>query len=181
MTMKRLLAAALIAILPVAACATGNSNGPSPKRPVVKVADQVGPVDRQMVIGTWACHELNPFPNMPRTVQIVTYQADGKAKNAAVIDTATTAGLPAKFNASFSYDWSVAGEQLVASNVQSSITAADDGAGSTLLAPIAQMMASSFVDQVEPGTSNVLELTKTTLVMSAANMEDPPMISCARS
>jgi hypothetical protein len=180
MIIKRLLAAS-IAVLPLAACATGGSDSSSPKRPVVKVVDQVGPIDRQMVIGTWTCRELNPFPNMPRTVQTVTYQADGKAENAAVVDTAATAGLPAKFNASFSYDWSVAGEQIIASNVQSSITAADDGAGSTLLAPIAQMMASSFVDQAEPGTSNVLELTKTTLVMSAANMEDPPIISCARS
>lgn len=179
--MKRLLAVSVV-VLPLAACATGGSDGSSPKRPVIKVADQVGPIDRQLVIGTWTCRELNPFPNMPSTLQTVTYQADGTAKNAAVVDAATTAsGLPAKFNASFSYDWSVAGEQIIASNVQSTITAADDGAGSTLLAPIAQMMASTFADQAQPGTSNVLELTTTSLVMSAANMEDPPIVSCRRS
>ncbi|HEX2528760.1 MAG TPA: hypothetical protein VHL31_21010 [Geminicoccus sp.] len=179
--MKRLLVA-IAAGLPLAACATGGGTSSAPTRPVVNVTDKVGAVDADRIVGNWTCRQLNPIPDMPDVANTTTYGADGKGKVVAAADTeGKPAGIPAKLKTEFAYDWSVEGERLVISNIDSSITAADDSAGSTILAPIAQLVSSTFIDQSEPSTSDVLELTDAKLVVRPVGVEDPPIISCTRS
>jgi hypothetical protein len=179
--MKRLLAG-IAAGLSLAACATDGGSGSAPIRPVVNVTDEVSTVDADQMVGTWTCRQLNPIPDMPDVASTMTYEASGKGRVVAVADTqGKTAGIPAKLKTDFTYDWSVEGERLVISNVDSTITAADDSAGSSILAPIAQLVSSTFIDESEPSTSDVLELTDTKLVTRPIGVEDPPIISCTRN
>ena len=60
----------------LAACAGGGS-GSRPVRPVVSMADEVGTVNRQLIVGTWQCRELNPYPGRPAQTTTATYHADG--------------------------------------------------------------------------------------------------------
>ncbi len=61
----------------LAGCAVGGGGGDAPRRPAVAIADEVAAVDRDLVVGTWACRELNPYPEMPPLTITTTYEADG--------------------------------------------------------------------------------------------------------
>ena len=46
-------------------------------RPVVDVQDHVGAVDRERIVGTWQCRDLNPYPDQIDQLVRETYAADG--------------------------------------------------------------------------------------------------------
>src|SRR5947208_2595006 len=85
----RPLAAVAAGTLILVGCASTGGPPPSaPARPAVAVPDQVGAVDRALLIGNWSCHELNPVPGRPTATEVqVSFNPDGTGHNSAVVDT----------------------------------------------------------------------------------------------
>ncbi len=172
------VAAGLVA----AGCAGGTGSGSAPTRSAVSVADEVGAIDRSLLVGRWACRELNPYPGRPPLTSTMELSADGTGHNSGVVDTAEQGGpLPARMAMDFTYRWTVDGERLVISDLQSDIRAADESAASGMMAGVAQWAMRAFGNQAEPATSNVLKLDRQELVLRGAEVAEAPVQSCTRA
>jgi hypothetical protein len=108
--------------------------------------------------------------------------ADGTGHNSGVVDTTEQGGpLPARMAMDFTYRWTVDGERLVISDLQSDIRAADESAASGMMAGVAQWAMRAFGNQAEPATSNVLKLDRQELVLRGAEVAEAPVQSCTRA
>src|SRR3712207_5287131 len=75
--------------LMAAGCAGGGS---APTRSAISVTDEVGAIDRSLLVGRWACRELNPYPGRPPLTSTMELSADGTGHNSGVVDTAEQGG-----------------------------------------------------------------------------------------
>ena len=165
-------------VLLLAGCVDGGSGGGSQhetaKRPPVSVPDQVTTVNRSLVLGTWTCRELNPYPQVPTQTSQITYNADGTFAS-----TGQSAPHPpfGAMTIKATGRWSVEGEHLVTSGVKTEASSQD--AFTNVMAGIGTSIANTFMAQKE-GSANVLKLTRTELVYTPIGVDDPPVISCTR-
>jgi hypothetical protein len=180
----RMVRLALVAAagLAVAGCAGGSGSSSGPMRPAVSVADEVSAIDRSLLIGRWACRELNPYPGRPPITATMELAADGGGHNSGVVDMAQQGGpMPGRMAMDFAYRWKVEGDRLVVSDMQSNIRAADENATSGMMAGIAQFAMRTFGNQAQPATSNVLKLDSQELVLRSADVAEAPVQSCSRA
>lgn len=174
--MGRLLclgAAGMAALL--AGCTAGG--GDAPRRPVVDRPDQIGTIDRELIVGTWQCRELNPYPNAPLRGTTITYRGDGSFESQGRSETQGPLGA---ILAESRGQWQVQGDRIVASNVTTTARAADGNPMTNVLAGLGASIANSIMAWQDDGTSDVLTLTGNELVMRPIGVEDPPVIACMR-
>ncbi|WGF90150.1 hypothetical protein [Marinivivus vitaminiproducens] len=165
-------------LLPLAACATSE---PTPQRSALTVPAEVASIDRSLLIGRWSCTEMNPLPDAPAFTQTMRFGTDGRAVQDAVASTGEETGTePMRLNLHSTYDWSIEGGRLIATNVETDVTAGNDEAMSSWMAGLTQMIADSFGDTNEPGAYSVRELSSSRLVMQAADVDDPAVLGCTR-
>src|SRR5688572_27253040 len=93
---------------------------PAPKRPTMSVADQVGSIDRELVLGSWNHREPNPYPEMPEHSTRMTFDADGS-----LASQGTAAMATSDMSISSQAKWTIEGDRLVISD-QTSSAASDD-------------------------------------------------------
>ena len=177
--------AGLFLALAVTGCASGGGGGeptPAMQRPMVTVTDTAATVDRAQLIGTWACRELNPVPGHAPAEQTIRYDADGKGSTSSVVDASqTNRELSGRYDLDFTYDWTVDGGKIVASNVHTKATPADSSDSSGALARLTEVVVSSFGATGRPGAAEVLQQNHDKLVLKAANVEGGPILSCTRT
>lgn len=178
----RPLAAVTMGSLLLAGCAsTGGPSPSAPQRPALAVQDQVGAVDRALLVGNWSCHELNPYPGRPATEVQVSFNPDGTGHNSAVVDPSQGGSpLGGRMAVDFTYSWQVQGERVVATGVQSSVRALDDNPAAGMLAGLSQFVINRFSNQLKPGTLDPLRLDRQELVLRNADVQDGPVLGCTR-
>lgn len=152
----------------------GSNSHETPKRPALSVPDQVTTVSKSLVVGSWTCHELNPYPQMPVQTSRITYNADGTFAS-----TGQSAPHPpfGAMTIKATGRWSVDGENLVTSDVKTEASSED--AFTNMMAGIGSSIANTFMAQ-KAGSANVQKLTRTELVYTPIGVDDPPVISCTR-
>ena len=158
----------------VAACAGGGSG---PVRPVVSMADEVGTVDRRLIVGTWQCRELNPYPGRPAQTTMATYNADGTFTSEG---RAAGQGPVGAMVVNARVNWAVQGEQMVSSNVRSEARAADGNAATNMLAGLGAAIANSMMASQREGAADLLKLSRGEMVLRPVGVEDAPVLSCTR-
>jgi hypothetical protein len=179
----RSLAAAAAGSLVLAGCATmGGGVPPSgPQRPAVAVEDQVGTVDRAMLVGAWSCREMNPYPGRPSVTSEVRFDADGTGHNSAVVDTSQGGNpLGGRMALDYTYNWQVQGDRIVASGVQSSVKALDGNPATGLMAGLSQFVINRFSSELKPGTLDPLKLDRHELIVRNADAPGGPVLDCTR-
>lgn len=160
----------------LAGCAAGGGGDP-PRRPAVAVADEVGAVDRDLVVGTWRCRELNPYPEMPALTIATTYEADGTF----VSETQAAPRPPlGAVRSKARGRWSAEGGQIATTDVTTEAGSADGDAWTDLMARATASVINTFNIDQPRATGEVLQLDRRQLVMRPLGVEDPPVISCAR-
>jgi hypothetical protein len=162
----RLASAALI----LGAC-TGTTE-PPPQRTPVSVADRVDSIDRNLLVGTWQCREMNPYPGAPAHTTTVTYRADGTFAGEG-----STGGAMSGLSLQSSAKWRIEGDQLVMSDQDSSATSENP------VLSVLGSLGSAIADQMTAGEtarSDILQLDSGHLVWRVAGIEDPPVMSCTR-
>lgn len=158
----------------LAAC-TGSSGGDTPRRPALDVADGVTGVDRDMIVGTWQCRELNPYPELPQQVTTITYKADGTFTG----EGRTQARPPfGPMTSTSSGKWRVEDGQIVTSDV--AIDAGSEDAFTNVMAGITSSIANTLGMTQAQGAGDVLELSRNRLTFRPVGIEDPPTFSCTR-
>jgi hypothetical protein len=157
----------------LAGCATGG--GEAPRRPAVSVADQVGTVDRSLLVGTWQCRDLNPYSGAPQQTVTQTFGADGTFRGDSSVSGEGPVGL---IQVSAVGKWAVQGERLVTSDVTTKASSADPTMN--LIAGLTSQYLNSQPPSLRDGSSDVLELTRSRLVTRPAGIDDPPVIACTR-
>lgn len=166
--------ASLAAVGVLAACVGGGS---APGRPAVSLADEVGAIDRDLVVGTWQCRELNPYPERPLQAITTTYEADGRfTGQGRSAEGGPVGGMIVDVWGS----WAVEGDQLVASDVRTEARAADDNPAINMLAGLGAAIANTMMATQREGASDVLRLTPNDLVMRPIGVQDAPVIACTR-
>lgn len=165
--------AGLAAVL--AGCATG---GGEARRPAVAVADEVTTVQPNLLVGTWRCRELNPYPELPKATRTLTFAADGTAVAEVLTEDDPRYG---PIQGTSRGNWAVEGDRLVMRNMRLEAKAAE---GSTnpfggFLAGLTTSVANTFMRDQQDGTSDVLRLSRNELVFRG-NVEDPPVVACTR-
>jgi len=163
----------LVVLLPLAGCAVGG--GDTPKRPAVAVADEVGAVERSRIVGTWRCHELNPYPELPRQTVTSTYNSDGSYVGEGLAEARPPFGA---MRVKMTGRWAVEGDRIVTSDVETEASAQD--AFTNVMAGIGTSIVNSFGQEQARGAGDVLKLGRDELVLRAVGVEDPPVFSCTR-
>ena len=166
--------AALTGSLILTGCAMGG--GDTPRRPVVSVTDEVQAIDREALVGTWECRELNSYPEIPQVTTRTTYRADG---------TFTSEGRSAPRPPFGSMEieakgrWAVEGQQVTTSGVETEASSED--AWTDFMAGVSAQLVDSFGGSENRSSGDVLKLTRRELVLRPVGVEDPPVIACTRS
>lgn len=164
----------VLEIVLLAGCA--GAGGDPPQRPVASVTDRVGAVDRDLVVGTWQCRELNPYPELPEQTIATTYQADG-----AFVSESRSAPRPplGAMLITARGRWSVDGGHIATSDVETAAGSADGDAWTNLMAQAGASIMNSFGGSETRSTSEVLELDRSELLLRPVGVEDPPVIACS--
>ena len=179
----RPLAALAAGPLILAGCASTGGSPPesAPARQAVAVQDQVGAVDRALLVGSWSCRELNPYPGRPATEVQVSFNPDGTGHNSAVVDTSQGGNpLGGRMALDFTYSWQVQGERVVATGVQSSVRSLDGNPATGMMAGLSQFVINHFSNQLKPGTLDPLKLDRQELILRNADVQDGPVLDCTR-
>jgi hypothetical protein len=170
----RVQVAAAAATVLLAGC-SGLGGGESPKRPPLTVADQVQQIDRSKLIGTWQCHELNPYPEVPKQQTTITYGKDGTLSGVGQSEARPPfAAMTVKITGK----WAVEGDQITTSDVKTEAGSADEF--TNVMAGIGSSIVNTFSKSQLQGSGDVLELTQHKLVFRGVGVEDPPTYSCTR-
>jgi hypothetical protein len=166
--------ALLVGTVLLAACA---GSEPAPRRIAIAVPDEVGQVDPTLLVGTWQCRELNPYPGQPPQSTEITYDAGGSFQGEARPSAESPIG---RLLITATGNWRVEGDRLVTSNVESKAQALDGNPAAGFLAGIGSAFANGFLAAERDGATDILSLTKHELVMRPIGLDDPPILSCTR-
>lgn len=178
--------------LALTGCLEAGGGGMPAQRPAVSIADQVTTVDRQLVVGGWQCRELNPYPNTPIVINTTTFYPDGYFTSRSTGQ--AQAGLPMGGSGTVTTRgrWRAEEGRLVTSEVVAEMAQAPaTGAGGTggtgdlvgtVLSQIGPLLVGGGqATQPQGSSSEVLELTRSTMVFKALGIQDPPIVTCTRT
>ena len=172
--MSWLVRATILAVVTtLVGCAS--DGGETPKRPPLAVPDEVTAINRGQLVGTWQCHELNPYPQMPKQMSRTTYNSDGTFLTEAQSQGQQALGPIA---VKVTGKWAVQGDEIVGSDVKTEAGSTD--AFTNAIAGIGTSLVNSMGHGQTQGTGNVLKLTAHELVMRPTGIDDPPTIACTR-
>jgi hypothetical protein len=163
-------------LLVLTGCAAGGGEAP-PMRPVVDVQDHVGAVDRERLVGTWQCRDLNPYPDQIDQLVRETYAADGSYH--AESRPAPRPPLGALV-VTVRGSWAVSGDNVVTSGLKTEARSADGDANTDLLAGLGAQFVNSYAANQADGAADVLELGPDRLILQPVGVDDPPVIACTR-
>jgi hypothetical protein len=170
------LAGAAAALL--AGCAMNDGGGDEVRRPVVGVADEVATVQSGMLVGTWRCRELNPYPQLPKASRTFTFDADGTLVAETLTEDDPRYG---SMQGTSRGNWSVEGDRLLMKNMTLEAKAAEGNTNpfTGMLTGLTTAIANSFMRDQQDGSFDVLELTGSELALRGIG-EDPPVFACTR-
>jgi hypothetical protein len=163
-----------MAVVLLAACAAGGG-GEAPQRPAVSVADQVGAVDRSLVVGTWQCRDLNPYPGAPEQVVTETFGADGSFLGQSRVSGEGPVGM---IQVSARGKWAVEGDRITTTGVTTQASSADPTLN--MIAGLTAEYLNRQPPSLRDGSSELLKLSRSELVLRPLAVEDPPIIACTR-
>jgi len=171
--------AALSSLALVAACETGGLDpfGSDAERPEISVAKEVTMVSATELVGTWACRELDPYPDQPDIASTITINEDGTMSSVSILPIGETMPGNPDMVMTVVGDWQVEGDRLITSNSEVDVVAADGSEAG--LASLMSNAAAYFVDQSGDSSSEIFRITASDLVMRADD-PDAPTISCLR-
>ena len=170
--------ASLAAAVLLTGCAVGGGGGGDVRRPSVTVADEVTAIDRGMLVGSWGCRELNPYPELPRATRTITFAGDGT-----VVAETKTEDDPryGPLRGTSRGTWSVEGDHFALRDMRLEAGAAEGSPNpfGAVLGGLAGTVANTFFRDRMGGASDVLRLTRDELVFRPV-AEDPPIVACTR-
>jgi hypothetical protein len=102
-----------VAAVLLVGCAMGGG-GSEARRPPVSVADEVAAVQRGMLVGSWRCRELNPYPELPEATRTITFAVDGTVVAETLTEDDPRFG---RMQGTLRGDWSVEGDRLALRNM----------------------------------------------------------------
>jgi hypothetical protein len=171
-TVLRRVGAALLC-LSLGACAT---TGGLPPRPTVPLPAPPSTVDVRLLVGSWHCQDLNPYPDQPRQTVVATYAADGGF----VTESRTEAHGPiGAIVATARGSWEIRDGQLLTSDVRTEARAADGDQQTDILAKASAELVDAL-SGTNPNVSEILALEPSRMVARPLGSDDPPVIACTR-
>ncbi len=131
--------------------------------------DHVGEVDRNLLVGSWACKDLDPPSSQERLLEITA-------------DHGLMRGLLPKGSADpgqardrIDGEWHIIDGYVQTTDLHP-VAGGDDGLGATLTS----LVGDGPPLRLEPRTLNVLDLDRRRLVFRNVNEDSDPVISCRR-
>lgn len=163
----------------LAACDVGDlaSLGMTESRPPVTVAKEVTTVSSAELVGSWACRELNPYPDQPAVTTTIDLAADGTMSSEALLPMAGTMPGASDMLMRMTGDWQVEGDRLITTNTDVEMTNADGSEGG--LSSMMQSAAAFFTDRAGDGNAEIFRVTASELVMRDQD-PDAPTVACLR-
>ena len=152
-----------------------SDGGETPKRPPLAVPDEVTAINRGQLVGTWQCHELNPYPQMPKQTSRDHVQQRRHLPHRGAVPGAAGVGSHCR-----------EGHRQMGggrrsdhdSDIKTEAGSADEF--TNVMAGIGSSIVNTFSKSQPQGSGDVLELTPHKLVFRGVGVEDPPIISCTR-
>lgn len=133
-------------------------------------------VDAALLMGTWRCRDLNPYPGQPPQVVATTYAADGVFVSESELPPRGPVGPIAVAQRG---RWSVEGDRLITSDVTTAARALDGNTETDALAKASAEML-DLVGGGAPLASEILRLDARRLNLRPIGVTDPPVIGCTR-
>ena len=153
------------------------SLGTSESRPQVTVAKEVTTVSSAELVGSWACRELNPYPEQPAVTTTIALAADGTMSSEALLPMAETMPGASDMLMTMTGNWRVEGDRLLTTDTEVEMTNADGSQGG--LSSIMQSAVAFFADQAGDGNAEIFRVTASELVMRDED-PDAPTVACLR-
>jgi hypothetical protein len=149
----------------------------SQSRPQVTIAKEVTTVSSAELVGSWACRELDPYPEQPAVTTTIELSADGTMASEALLPMAGTMPGASDMLMTMTGNWRVEGDRLITTDTDVEMTSAGGGAGG--LSSIMQSAAAFFADQAGDGNAEIFRVTASELVMRDEG-PDAPTVACLR-
>jgi len=161
----------------LAGCAMTGGGGEA-RRPPVSVADEVTAVQRDMLLGTWRCRELNPYPGVPKASRTITFDKDGTVVAEMLTEDDPRYGAIQGTSRGL---WSVEGDRLVMDKMKLEAKAAEGNTDpfTGVLTGLTTTIANTLMRDQQASTSEVLKLSRHELVFRTV-VADPPVVACTR-
>jgi hypothetical protein len=151
---------------------------PASDRPALSAVPDgaFGAADPGLLVGTWRCRDLNPYPDQPGQVVTATYAADGGYRAEA---DAPGRGPMGAIRVVQRGRWSVAGDRVVTSDVVTDARAVDGDTATDAWARAGAQVIDA-VTAGRPAESEVLRLDARRLTLRPVGPTDPPVVGCVR-
>ncbi|MFL5336820.1 MAG: hypothetical protein ACJ8H8_27500 [Geminicoccaceae bacterium] len=161
---------ALALLLLLAACE------PESDRPVLASYRPGAAVEPALLVGTWRCSDLNPYPDQPLQAITTIYAADGTYESASVVPKRGPVGAIRVIQRG---RWSIDAGRLLTADVVTDAHAVDGNTSTEALAK-ASAQTVDAMSAGKPAASEVLRLDARRLTLRPVEVTDPPVIGCLR-
>lgn len=149
---------------------------PASDRPVLSALPESNVLDPVVLIGTWRCRDLNPYPGQASQVITTTYAPDGTFVSVSEVAGQGPVGAIAVIQRG---RWSVAANRLLTHDVTTDARAVDGNTETDALAKASAALIDALGKDLA-AASEVLRLDARRLTLRPADMTDPPVIGCTR-
>jgi hypothetical protein len=178
--MRFVPATVLIASLALlAACDVGDFDtfGASQSRPQVTIPKEVTTVSSAELVGSWACRELDPYPDQPAVTTTLVLAADRTLRGEALLPMAETMPGASDMLMRTTGTWRVEGDRLITTDTEVEMSNADGSQGG--FSSLMQSAAAYFADRAGDGNAEIFRVTASELMMRAEE-PDAPTVACPR-
>jgi hypothetical protein len=149
---------------------------PQSDRPALSSLPAAAAPEPSLLIGTWRCRDLNPYPGQPRQVITTSYDADGSFVSESEI---AGRGAMGPIAVAQRGRWSLADGQLLTHDVTTQARALDGNSETDALVKASAELIDA-VGRDKRVASEVLRLDAKRLTLRPAEVTDPPVIGCTR-
>jgi hypothetical protein len=149
---------------------------PQSDRPALSSLPAAATLDSSLLVGTWRCRDLNPYPGQASQVITTTYGQDGAYVSESEIAGRGPVGAIAVVQRG---RWSVDANQLLTHDVVTDARALDGNTETDALAKASAELIDAM-GEGRPAASEVLRLDTRRLTLRPADVTDPPVIGCIR-
>ncbi len=132
--------------------------------------------DPALLLGTWRCRDLNPYPGQAAQVITTTYDPDGTFLSASEIAARGPLGAIAVAQRG---RWSLEHNRLLTRDVVTAAHALDGNTETDAMAKASAALLDAM-SGTEPAASEVLRLDRRRLSLRPVGITDPPVLGCAR-
>jgi hypothetical protein len=149
---------------------------PASDRPALSSLPVAANIDAELLVGSWRCRDLNPYPGQAVQVIATTYDRDGSYVSQSEVPGHGPLGAIAVVQRG---RWSVDGNRLVTRDVVTDARALDGNTETDALAKASAELLDAMA-QGKPSASEILRLDRKRLSLRPADVTDPPVIGCIR-